>query len=64
MHSFWTWSVQLFLPGPRQFLLGPCPRGPHPGDEADEAQNCEMSIAFYNLLEETSDVLDSVADAA
>jgi len=28
------WSVQLFLPGPWQFLLGPCPRGPHPGDGA------------------------------
>ena len=27
-----TWSFQLFLPGPRRFLLGPCPRGPHPGD--------------------------------
>jgi len=26
-----TWSVQLFLPGPLRFLLGPCPRGPHPG---------------------------------
>jgi len=29
-----TWSVQLFLPGPWRFLLGPCPRGPHPGDGA------------------------------
>ena len=29
-----AWSVQLFLPGPWRFLLGPCPRGPHPGDGA------------------------------
>ena len=30
-----TWSVQLFLPGPWRVLLGPCPREPHPGDEAE-----------------------------
>ena len=30
--SFLTWTVQLFLPGPWQFLLGPCPRGRYPGD--------------------------------
>jgi len=34
-HADGTWPVQLFLPGSWQlFLLGPCPRGPHPGDGA------------------------------
>jgi len=33
-HNFWKWSVRLFLPVPLRFLLGPCPRGPHPGDGA------------------------------
>jgi len=33
-NPYGTWSVKLFLPGPWRFLLGPCPRGPHPGDGA------------------------------
>ena len=30
--DFLTRTVQIFLPEPWRFLLGPCPRGPHPGD--------------------------------
>ena len=39
-------SVQLFLPGPWRFLLGPCPRGPHPGDGAVDSVNLNKHAKY------------------
>jgi len=44
-----TWSVQLFLPGPWRFLLGPCPSGPHPGDGATGETVAALSCYFAAL---------------
>jgi len=47
-----TWSVQLFLPRPWRFLLGPCPRGPHPGDgAADVNTKNKLLTAIHDFLQ-------------
>jgi len=38
---------QLFCRGPDDFLLGPCPHGPHPGDGAGKQTDKQTFSVLY-----------------